>query len=55
LHIVNKDDVEAAGFFDDIQLMLISLKGWKGLIKNHKNWIAKIPSTLIIKQATNPN
>jgi Kef-type K+ transport system membrane component KefB len=53
LHLVNKEDIVPDGFFTDIQLMLISLKGWKHLIKNHKHWIMRLPSTLVIKKVGN--
>jgi Kef-type K+ transport system membrane component KefB len=55
LHFVNKEDIVAEGFFTDLQLMLISLKGWKNIIKNQKNWITKLPSALIIKKVGNHN
>jgi Kef-type K+ transport system membrane component KefB/nucleotide-binding universal stress UspA family protein len=50
LHFISKEDIAADGFFSELQLMLISLKGWKHLLKNHKLWIVKLPSTLIIKK-----
>ncbi len=52
LHLVSKEEVEENGFFGGFQLMLISLKGWKQLVKYHKSWMMKIPSTLIIKIIT---
>jgi Kef-type K+ transport system membrane component KefB len=54
LRFVTKNDLGTTGFFDTLDLMLISLKGWKNLVKNHKNWVGSIPSTLVIKQALNP-
>lgn len=53
VHFIDKKHVETDGFFSDMQLMLISVKGWKYLIKNHKNWVKRIPSTLIIKNNGN--
>jgi Kef-type K+ transport system membrane component KefB len=55
LHYVKREDVDSEVFFDEIQLLFISLKGWKSLIKNHKNWIARMPSALIMKLVNNQN
>jgi hypothetical protein len=52
-HMLNREEIEKNGFFSEINLVLISVKSWKYLIRNYKGWIQKIPSTLIIKQYNN--
>jgi hypothetical protein len=35
--------------FENQDLMLISLEGWKTLMDSDANWVTSVPSVLIIK------
>ncbi|MFA6567222.1 MAG: cation:proton antiporter [Victivallales bacterium] len=49
IRFIGRSEIEQNTFFGKHQLVLVSYNGWKTLVKSHKDWINKTPSSLIIK------
>lgn len=49
IRFIGSSEIEQNTFFEKHQLILVSYDGWETLVKNHKDWIKKMPSALIIK------
>jgi nucleotide-binding universal stress UspA family protein len=49
IRFIGSSEIGQNTSFEKYQLMLVSYDGWETLVKNHKYWISKTPSSLIVK------